>query len=327
MSQGAGLQVGDDLLDDRVVAVVGLGLEHGQWGVGEHAVVAVLGEQLALSVRDGLGVEPFDPAHDQPAVDVLALASGGERGEGDLGDLGVGDEPLLVVVPDGVRVLDRGPCRLGNARDRCGDSGIHPGGDREPGATAAGRGDNVVGVVRAVSADGDQPAAATRLRGDQGVGDQPGGAPGGVGATPTQPGRGYHRRGRGGRDDGQQRVQTLDPGVPVPGALLGIAVGGLDRVVDIDITGLVGAGQDWRVAGQTSAHITTEPGLVCLGIDGPISTQRDSSIAKCNYSHQHDSKSNTYSSTNHHGVPFGLRQACRYFDSQSKTRHTASVVS
>jgi hypothetical protein len=31
------------------------------------------------------------------------------RGEGHLGDLGVGDEPLFVLVPDGVRVLDRGP--------------------------------------------------------------------------------------------------------------------------------------------------------------------------------------------------------------------------
>ena len=31
MCKGAGLQVGDDLLDDRVAAVGLLGLEHGQW--------------------------------------------------------------------------------------------------------------------------------------------------------------------------------------------------------------------------------------------------------------------------------------------------------
>ena len=55
---------GDDLLDDRVVAVGGLGGEHLLTGVGEDRVVAPHGEQLVLAGRDGLGVQAFDPAHD-----------------------------------------------------------------------------------------------------------------------------------------------------------------------------------------------------------------------------------------------------------------------
>jgi len=60
MSKSAGLEVGDDLLDDRVSAVGLLGLEHGQRGVGEDRVVAVVGEQLTLPVGHGLGVQPPD---------------------------------------------------------------------------------------------------------------------------------------------------------------------------------------------------------------------------------------------------------------------------
>jgi len=60
--------------------VVGLGLEHGQPGVGEHGVVAVSGEQLALGRREAGGVEAFHPADDQPPRDVLVGAFAGERG-------------------------------------------------------------------------------------------------------------------------------------------------------------------------------------------------------------------------------------------------------
>ncbi len=89
------LQVGDDLLDDRVAAVVGLGGEHRQGRVGEHGVVAPGGEQLALRVHgDVVRVGVTDPAHDQPSGDVLCLRAGDERGERHLGDLGVTD-PLL----------------------------------------------------------------------------------------------------------------------------------------------------------------------------------------------------------------------------------------
>jgi len=51
-------EVGDDLFDDGVVAVGGLGGEHRFGAVGEHCVVAVAGEQLVLSAgRGGGGVE------------------------------------------------------------------------------------------------------------------------------------------------------------------------------------------------------------------------------------------------------------------------------
>jgi hypothetical protein len=86
--------------DDCVGAVGLLGFQHGQWGVGEHPVVAVGRKQLALALRDRLGVEAFDPAHDQPGADVVGFTPGGKRGEGDLGDFGVGDQALFVFVPD-----------------------------------------------------------------------------------------------------------------------------------------------------------------------------------------------------------------------------------
>ncbi len=129
-------------------------------------MVAVAGEQLALPVRDRLGVQPPDPSNDQPGADVVGLAAGRERGEGHLGDFGVRDQALFVLVPDRIRVVNRGPCRLRDARDRFNDSGIHPGGDREPGPTTASRRDHVVSVVRAVGTHGDQPAPATRLGSD-----------------------------------------------------------------------------------------------------------------------------------------------------------------
>ena len=103
-------------------------------------VVAVGREQLALAVGDRLGAQAFDPAHDQPGADVVGFAPGGERGEGDLDYFGIRDQALCVFVPDRVRVVDRNPCRLLDARDRFNDSTVQPGGDREPGPIASGRG-------------------------------------------------------------------------------------------------------------------------------------------------------------------------------------------
>ena len=65
-------EVGDHLLDDGVVAVVGLGGQHRQWAVGEDRVVAPRGEQFALG---GWG-QAADPAHDQlGGHPVLAFAA------------------------------------------------------------------------------------------------------------------------------------------------------------------------------------------------------------------------------------------------------------
>ena len=53
--QGAVGPVREDLLDLGVVAVVLLGLEHHERGVGEHGVVAPDGEQLVLARRRPCG--------------------------------------------------------------------------------------------------------------------------------------------------------------------------------------------------------------------------------------------------------------------------------
>src|SRR5690242_18575901 len=61
-----------------MVAVLLLGLDQGEWGVGEHGVVAPDAKQHVLAVG-GLAVEVFDPADDQPGGDRLPLLRG-ERG-------------------------------------------------------------------------------------------------------------------------------------------------------------------------------------------------------------------------------------------------------
>lgn len=126
--------------------------QHGLRGVCEHRVVPPGGEQLALSGRHVLAVEAFDAADDQPGSHVVALAARGERGEADLGDLGVGDPALTCLVPDRLGVADRGPVVVGDRGDRANHGRVHPGGDREVRPAAAGGGDHVVGVERRVSA-------------------------------------------------------------------------------------------------------------------------------------------------------------------------------
>src|SRR5665647_1056723 len=83
-------------------------------------------------------------------TDACPAWSGGSwvGGEGHLSDLSVGDPPLLLVVPDRLGVLDRHPVLVVSRGDRPPHGRIHAGGDREPGTTGAGRGDDVVVVVR-----------------------------------------------------------------------------------------------------------------------------------------------------------------------------------
>jgi hypothetical protein len=96
-------------------------------------VVAIGREQLALlGAVGGEALEPLHPSHDQPASDLLALAAPGERSEIDLGDLGVGDPAVLDLVEDRVRVADRSPRLLVDARDRSAHARRHPCGHREP---------------------------------------------------------------------------------------------------------------------------------------------------------------------------------------------------
>jgi len=226
------------------------------WGNGSGAIpaprprptqlVAVGGEQLALMV----GVHVLDPAHDQPGGHVLGLGLGRERGVGDLGDLGIADPALLVLVEDRIDVLDRRPGIRLDAGDRGADGPVLPGGDREACLLPQGGGDHLGAVERRVRPQHQQPARARLVRRDQGVGDEAAGASGAIGRSLAQPGSGDHRR-RGRRgDDRQQRVQALDPGVAAAGALLGVAVGLAQRVIHIDVGQLVGAGQQRRLTGQ-----------------------------------------------------------------------------
>jgi hypothetical protein len=129
------VEVGEDLLDDGVAAVLLLGLEGFVRAVGEDGVVAPGGEQLALA-RRGLSLVA-DAADDQPGGDVQGLLLRGEGGVAGLGDLGVGGPAAQLVVPDGLRVGDSGPVVFGDARDRGPDGGGDRGRDGEPGPVAA----------------------------------------------------------------------------------------------------------------------------------------------------------------------------------------------
>jgi hypothetical protein len=114
--QGPVLQVDDDLLHDGVGAVGEVAGDGVLAAVGEERVVAVGGEQLALLAAAGAAcawLQALDSAHDKPAGPVLGLAPAGEGSEVDLGDLGVADPALLIVVPDRLGVADRGPSAIG----------------------------------------------------------------------------------------------------------------------------------------------------------------------------------------------------------------------
>src|SRR6185312_2378570 len=108
MGQGGVLEVGVNLLDDRVAAVGLVGGDGVGVGVGEERVEAPGVEQGLLAITGG-GVEVGDAAHHQPAGDLLGGLAGAERGEGDLGDLSTRDPSAGVFVVDGVGVFDRSP--------------------------------------------------------------------------------------------------------------------------------------------------------------------------------------------------------------------------
>ena len=133
MRQRAGDQIGVDLLDDGVAAVLGFGLHEGERAVGEHRVIAV-GRQEFFLAGDLGRVVAVDPAHDQSGGHLMPGA--GERRVCGFGDLGVGDPPAGVFVVDGLRVLDVEPLAVGDAVARGADLRVDPGGDREPYITA-----------------------------------------------------------------------------------------------------------------------------------------------------------------------------------------------
>jgi hypothetical protein len=67
VGKGSVDELGEDLFDDGVAAVLFFGLDEDERAVGERGVVAPDGEQLALGIDLRL-VEVGDTAHDQRAV-------------------------------------------------------------------------------------------------------------------------------------------------------------------------------------------------------------------------------------------------------------------
>jgi hypothetical protein len=112
-AEGSFFEVGEDLLDHGMAPVVGFCPGDGRAAVGRYGVVAVGGERLALALGPGR-VRAFHAPCDQARGDLQGFGFGGERGVADLGDLGLGDPALLVLVPGSVPVLDRFPCVFGD---------------------------------------------------------------------------------------------------------------------------------------------------------------------------------------------------------------------
>ena len=112
VGERAVLQLGDNLLDDGVVAVGLVRGDGGQSAVGDERVMAPGGEQLVLpGAARGRLLKAGDTAHDEPAVHCWAfLRVGAERGEGRFRRPAPRRPQLaLGLVPDCARVLDRGP--------------------------------------------------------------------------------------------------------------------------------------------------------------------------------------------------------------------------
>ena len=152
--------------------------------------------------------------------------------------------------PDRVGVLDRHPRVLIDGRDGLADRRILPRGDREAGVVPTARADDVAGVEGTVGAQ-DPRGVGTHRRGRyQRVSDQPMRAAWAGCRALAQPGRRDHRRAGGTADRREQHVQPLHTGVAPTGALLGVAVGLPDGVVDIDVDQPVRGGQQRRAPAQ-----------------------------------------------------------------------------
>jgi len=108
MDQGGRGGLGYDLLDDRMITMLALRLQHQDVAGGEHRMVAPHDEQSVLP-GSGFRVQPLDPPHHRPTLHVLVFRARGEGRVADPGDFGVGDQFAGVDVHKGVRVVDRRP--------------------------------------------------------------------------------------------------------------------------------------------------------------------------------------------------------------------------
>jgi hypothetical protein len=158
------------------------------------------------------------------------------------------------------------------------------GGDGEPRALAADRGDDRGVVVGRVHPGDDLPGAAAVPCGADGPDGEAGRAAGGGGVPAAQPGRGDHRRGNRRADHRGQRVQApdqqrfpLDLGVPEPGALLVVAVDAFLHRVDVNERQGARAGQQRRFPRQRDQELPArllQLAHVAPGIGAKVGAQR-----------------------------------------------------
>ena len=255
MGQRRSLPVCDDLLDDGVAAVVGLGLQHLKRAGDEHRVVTPYVEQLAL-LAVGCRAQSLHPAYEQPAFGPQPLWFAREGHVRDLGDLSIGDQFSGVGVDERVRVMDRGPPVVRHGRDSGVHARVRPGGqtDIRPGP---GRGrDHLGGVELRVPTHHDR-SGAPGLAGDgQRLGHEHRRTAHVSGLALAQPDPGHHRAGYRGGQGRQQRVQRPGPLQPAHRrTLLGVAkdlpVGG----IHIQERQRIRAGQQPRHPGQLGQHL------------------------------------------------------------------------
>ena len=231
MGQRGVLQVGDDLLDDRVAAVGRLGLDQRGGVVGEQGVVAPRGEQRVLQLR---GVAFGIRRTISRAVTCLAAGRDANAVYSHFGDLGGGDQFTGVGVGDRPRILDAHPRRT----RRCWRS------RRVPGSSAASRRRTGHRLRTAGRIAEEQYAESARTRIGPAAPHRRAvaiasrsirTAPWAEGAAP--------RRSRvaaitgaacGGADRGQLGVEPADLGVAELRALLTRTVDTLDGVIDVD---------------------------------------------------------------------------------------------
>ena len=150
-------ELGVDLLDHRVVAVLCFGLDEGEWAVGERCVVAPGGEQFRLGgdrgfVRRGRGARSAGRSP-RPGgcrrTQCMWFRRSGRREV----------ERRRSSSQTGLGILDLDPRVIGDGLARGADLLVHPAGDREPDVAAAAGGDHLAGVERRV-----RPAPRSRRR-------------------------------------------------------------------------------------------------------------------------------------------------------------------
>ena len=133
-----------------------------------------------------------------------------------------------------------------------GHSRIHLCGDREPDPTPVGGGHPIMVVIRTVGAQDPQPARIGPPYGREGIGHELARPPGRSSCCPSGAGSQRSIGAIGALIVAINALSPLIPGVAVPDALLGVAIGRLDGVVNVDVGRLIDTTQHRSVPGQVA---------------------------------------------------------------------------